>query len=116
MGKRYGFIVEGFNDEVRMKEVFPNSVIVVMQAKYTRRTRMNIEAALPKVDEMFILTDPDSTGDQFADWINKDYDFKRLFVDVEECRCYRNHKHKIGVEHASVDYLKNTLLQQIGGF
>lgn len=104
-----GFVVEGFNDEAKVKEVFPNAVCVVTKGtRLNGRVKMDLEKALEECDEVFLLTDPDEAGDTLAEMILRFYPFlKRIQLEREQCLCYRNHRLKVGVEHCETDYLRH---------
>lgn len=108
---RYGFIVEGFNDEAKLREVVPNAHFVVTKGtRMNGRVKMDLESALGVCDEVFLLTDPDEAGDILASMINKLHPtLKRVTLDRNKCLCYRGRKLKVGVEHCDRDYLRGVL-------
>lgn len=106
-----GFVVEGFNDESKVKEVMPNAFVVVTKGtRMNGRVKMDVEQALQECDKLFLLTDPDEAGDKLAEMVLGHYPFlERVHLDREQCLCYRNHKLKVGVEHCENAYLKEVL-------
>lgn len=107
---KLGFIVEGHHDAQLLKKLFPDSETVVTNGtKYNNRTKMDIDKMIPLVDLVLFATDPDESGDSIYEKVSKDYPFERVLFEVEECRCYRHHRHKIGIEHANEVYLKETI-------
>lgn len=106
-----GFVVEGFNDEKKVKKVFPGAVCVVTKGtRMNGRVKMDVEQALKECDKLFLLTDPDEAGDTLATMVLRQFPFlQRVMLDREQCLCYRNHKLKVGVEHCETDYLKDVL-------
>lgn len=112
---KVGFVVEGFNDEYKVKEVIPNALCVVTKGtRMNGRVKMDMNEALNLCDEVFLLTDPDEAGETLAEMVLKLYpNLTRIKLDRKQCLCYRNHKVKVGVEHCENDYLKNVLEQHI---
>ena len=66
---------------------------------------MDIDLLVEKTVRVLLITDPDSFGDWIAEKILQDYDFLKVNLDPNKCKCVRNFKQKIGVEHADDDYL-----------
>lgn len=61
-----------------------------------------------------LLVDPDEAGEQLANMVHTVFPhLKQVFLNREECLCYRNQKLKVGVEHCSNEYLKS-VLQEYG--
>lgn len=107
---KLGFIVEGHHDTDKLKKVFPNSETVVTHGtRFTEKTRMDISKLQENVDLILVATDPDPSGDLLYEYISKEYDFPRIPFNPDECRCVRNHHHKIGIEHASNEYVKKSV-------
>jgi len=106
-----GFVVEGFNDETKVKEVLPDSFVVVTKGtRMNGRVKMDVEKALATCDKVFLLTDPDEAGDTLAEMVLRYYpNLERVRLNREQCLCYRNHKLKVGVEHCETNYLQNVL-------
>ncbi|MFE8701046.1 toprim domain-containing protein [Cytobacillus sp. FJAT-54145] len=104
---KVGFVVEGFNDETLVKQLFPDSVVVV--AKGTRvnnRVKQEIQSALDVCDQVFLLTDPDPAGDWLANKVQETFPhLTRIPIAPQKASCYRHHKWKIGVEHCDPSYL-----------
>jgi ribonuclease M5 len=108
---KYGFIVEGFNDEKKLRRLVPSAYFVVTNGtRMNNRLRMNVVAALALCDELFILTDPDESGSDMAKML-LDYfpDLRRIELEREHCLCYLPNRIKVGVEHCSLEYLRKML-------
>lgn len=108
---KYGFVVEGFHDEEKVKRVLPNAYVVVTKGtRFDNRVKMDVEQMFTVCDVSFLLSDPDEAGEQLA---NKLLDvfpqLHRVMLEEKECICYRNKKRKVGVEHCSDEYLMNVL-------
>ena len=105
----YGFIVEGLHDKDKLEQNFSNIKAVHCDGTVmNNRVRRRIDNLILECDEVFIFTDPDKAGDDFAEvLVNNGYDYKRLRLDSEMCKVNRGSKVKIGVEHVDNKYLQS---------
>ncbi|MFF2532420.1 toprim domain-containing protein [Brevibacillus sp. NPDC058079] len=110
-----GFVIEGFNDEKKVKEVMPNAHCVVTKGtRMNGRVKMDLKKALTTCEELFLLTDPDEAGDKLAEMVLRQYpSLQRVVLDRNACLCYRNQKVKVGVEHCETSYLKRVLSEYV---
>lgn len=110
-----GFVVEGLNDERKMKEVMPDAHCVVTNGtRMNNRVRMDLRQALEECDVVYLLTDPDDAGDTLAQMVWRECpSLERVLLDRSQCLSYRYDKLKVGVEHAQEDYLKSVLSQYV---
>lgn len=108
---KYGFVVEGFNDETKVLRVLPDAHCVVTKGtRMDNRVKMNLEKALKECDQVFLLADPDEAGDKLAQMVSTFFpQLERVVLDRDQCLCYRNRKLKVGVEHCDDDYLREVL-------
>ena len=117
MTVKVGYIVEGFNDERAILRIFPEAVIAVTNGpRYTNRVKMDIQKTIDQCDVVFILTDPDDIGDNFAAYIQREFGLPRIEIDPKKAMCYRNHKWKVGVEHCDPVYLQTVLTDALTGY
>lgn len=107
-------IVEGWSDHDRVKGAVPEvETIVTNGTRMNNRLREQISKHILSGDYVFILTDPDTAGDQLADMIQNEYPFiPRIRVDPDKAKCYTGKKNKYGIEYCSNQYLRELL----GGF
>lgn len=105
---RITFIVEGFNDEQTLKQIYPDVNYIITKGRpYNTKIKQALNLALKNKDTILILTDPDEHGDLIAKSIQQHYPYlKRIRIDPDKCRCVRQHHPKIGIEHADLEYLK----------
>jgi len=114
MYETIGYIVEGFHDERAVLQVEPNAVIAVTNgSRYNRRVRMDIQRVIDQCDIVFILTDPDETGDALAAYIKRAFNLPRIHIDPQQAVGYINGKTKVGVEYCEPAYLQQVLKQAI---
>lgn len=113
-----GFVVEGVNDEKRLKELMPGaSYVVTNGTRMNNRVKMDLNKALAECDEVFLLTDPDEAGELLAQMVLRQYPFlKRVLLERSKCLTYRNDKLKVGVEHCDTDYLTTVLSEYVSDF
>lgn len=111
MAKKYGFIVEGFNDELKMLQISKNSVYVVTKGtRMNNKIKMDIQKAMDNCDELLVLLDPDEAGEILFEMIHSIFPtLRRVILEREKCLCQRGRKLKVGVEHASIEYLESKL-------
>lgn len=107
----YGFIVEGFNDESKLRQLIPNSRIVVTKGtRFNNRVRMDINLVLIECSRVYLITDPDKSGDLLAKTILNEFPMLiRINLDPEQCKCYRNSRLKIGLEHCDLSNFSTVL-------
>lgn len=112
---KIGFIVEGFNDEDKLLTVLPSAHVVVTKGtRLNNRVRMDINNALSKCSKVYLLTDPDESGNLIANKLILEFPMlTRIFLDAKECKCYRNNRLKIGMEHCTHSYLASVLRMHI---
>jgi ribonuclease M5 len=110
---KFGFIVEGTNDEYRLRGAiggkFP--IVILHGNGLSKATEKKISELIENCDNLFIATDPDEAGNTIAKKIQGKFDLPRIELDPEQCYTYRNglRKKKIGLEHASLEYLLEVL-------
>lgn len=109
---KYGFVVEGFNDEKRLREFFAKynmftdaHFVVTKGTRLDGRTKLDMANLLENVDKVYVLTDPDEAGDVLYGKLNEMYNLDKLQFKADKCRCYRRGRMKVGVEHAYDDHL-----------
>lgn len=98
---KLGFIVEGFNDEASIREVFPGAKFAVTKGiRFTQQVKADIETVVKECDIVFIATDLDAIGTKIADKIinNLYYDLTRLVIEGEST-----------IEHCSPEKLKTAV-------
>ena len=113
---KVGFVVEGTHDELKVQEVFQTHFphftplfALTHGTRYNNRTRMNIQAVVEQTTHIFYLLDSDDFGDKIYETLSQEFDFPRIVLDIEQTKSVRGSKTKIGVEHASTDYLYEVL-------
>lgn len=113
-----GFVVEGFNDEKKVKEVMPDAHCVVTKGtRMNNRVKMDLKQALAECDVVFLLTDPDEAGDTLAEMVWRQHpSLQRVLLDRSQCLAYRYDRLKVGVEHCQDEYLRQVLSEHLKEF
>lgn len=108
---KLGFVVEGFNDEAKLMKLFPDASFAVTKGtRMNNRVKMDVSKLLKECDEVLLMLDPDEAGDQLSSMVKENFpELKQVHLEREHCLCQRGRKLKVGVEHASVEYLKRKL-------
>lgn len=98
-----GLIIEGANDERKIREVSKDYYLVLTHGtKFSNREIYKIEEALSICDSVHILTDPDTSGDWIAEHIQKFFpDIPRIQVDPNKAKVRKYHGDKFGIEYMS---------------
>jgi ribonuclease M5 len=106
-----GLIVEGTNDERRIKEVTDEFHIVILNGtRFSNREKDLIENAMEICTSVYILSDPDSAGDWIADKLMSRYpQLSRIEVDPDKACCLKWKGYKFGIEYMSNRDLRKIL-------
>ena len=102
----YGFVVEGLHDKDLLEQSFEN-----VKAQHCRgtvlsgREKQGITKLLNECDRVFLLFDPDEQGDRFTKQVQEVFPLPSLRLDPDMCKHHLRNRVKIGVEHASIEYL-----------
>ncbi len=102
-------VVEGRHDEALLKQCFECDVIVTGGLALSDDVLERIRHA-QQTRGVIILTDPDSPGNRIRERINQAVPgCRNVFMDKKQART----EHKVGVEHASREVIKEALVHQI---
>ena len=114
--RKYGFVVEGVHDQDKLAMVVPTAQFVVTEGtRFNNRISDAILDLICTCDRVYLLTDPDHAGDILAEMVNNEFpNLRRIRLAQSQCKCYRRGRIKIGVEHASTEYLTKVLSNYIG--
>lgn len=54
---KYGFVVEGFNDEKKLLAVMPTAHVVVTKGtRFNNRVKMDVSVAVETCDEVYLIS------------------------------------------------------------
>ena len=105
-------VVEGKNDKARLLAIYPNLNVITTNGSEISDDTLEMIKELSKKHKIILFLDPDYPGERIRAKINNYVDGcenvfipKKLAVD--------NRKHKVGIEHASFDDIKNALENRI---
>jgi len=98
-------VVEGRDDESRLKQFFDVEVIITNGFRVSEKTFKLIEEANKRTG-VIVLTDPDFAGDRIRERINKRVKgLKNAFISMKDA----TKKNDIGIENASKETLEEAL-------
>jgi len=107
---QFGFIVEGHNDERKLRSAmmgeFP--VVVLGGDGLAKDSKITISEVMSICEHLFIMTDCDEAGDNVAKKIQDLFDLPRIELDKKQCVTYMNgfKKKKYGLEYALPEYVR----------
>jgi 5S rRNA maturation endonuclease (ribonuclease M5) len=105
-------IVEGFSDVSQIEGALGRdlvSFIVTDGSKYNSRIESEIEEAIGRGDDVYVMSDPDEMGDFVFNTIRKYYPLERIEVDPNRAKCLQRRGYKYGVEYCSYSYIRELL-------
>jgi|GEM_PF-3163403 len=118
--QRFGFIVEGRKDEVKLRSIiggiFP--IVVLGGNGFSKHMQEVVESVKNIVDVLFIATDPDDFGNMAAEKIKAQFNLPQIELNKDKCMLY-NHRGvpiKCGLEHADDMYLLGLLEKNLGEY
>lgn len=102
----YGFVVEGLHDKDLLERNFENVKAVHCRGTvFQGKEKQGITKLLNECDKVFLLFDPDEAGDRFTKEVQEVYPIPSLRIDPNMCKHHLGNRVKIGVEHATIEYL-----------
>ena len=105
-------VVEGKNDKARILAIFPNLQIITTNGSEISEETLDMIEELSKKNKIILFLDPDFPGERIR---------RKILERVPECenvyinkqKAIDERKHKVGVEHASIEDIKEALLHRI---
>ena len=101
-------VVEGHHDEALLKAVYPTCDVVITNGTEISSETLKLLKHLNEERGLILILDPDYPGKRIRHIINQHVgETKHVFLDKEACIDHQ--KNKIGLEHASKDYIKTIM-------
>lgn len=101
-------VVEGIHDVARVKEAYPDVSCVITNGSEISEETIKLIKELSLKNEIVIFTDPDYPGERIRKRISEAVpNATQAFLKKSLC-ISKNHK-KVGIEHASVEDIKDSL-------
>lgn len=92
-------VVEGIHDEMRIKNIFKDAVVVTTNGREIPPTTLAFIKKLSLNNEIIVFTDPDSPGEKIRMIITELVPTaKHAFLRKKDC--ISKNKKKVGIEHA----------------
>ncbi len=101
-------VVEGFHDEDKIKLAYPEAFVVVTNGSEVSKETLDMISKLSEDNNIIIFTDPDYPGERIRNLVSSvSKNVYHAFLKKQDC--ISNNKKKVGIEHASIDAIKNAL-------
>ena len=101
-------VCEGYHDADKIKKVMPECECVVTDGSKVKNETIELIKKLSINSNIIIFTDPDYPGERIRKIVSEAVpNAKHAFIKKDIC-ISNNHK-KVGVEHASLEDIKNSL-------
>lgn len=92
------FVVEGKNDESKLKRLFPNINVVSVNGSETNKDIISYLKTINKTHEIILCMDPDYPGKQIRNKLEKELtNVSHIFFDRKSA--ISKNKKKVGLEH-----------------
>ncbi|PKK96939.1 MAG: ribonuclease M5 [Tenericutes bacterium HGW-Tenericutes-3] len=102
------FVVEGRNDESRLKQIYPNIQVVTTNGSAIDPDKVEVLRKFDETHEIVLFLDPDHAGERIRRLLGKS--LTHVFhAFVDQNLAHSKNGKKIGIEHASVDTIQNAL-------
>lgn len=101
-------VVEGTHDEDKIKLAYPNAFVIVTNGSEVSKETLDMISKLSENNKIIIFTDPDYPGERIRNLVSSvSKNVSHAFLRKKDC--ISNNKKKVGIEHASVDLIKEAL-------
>ncbi len=102
------FVVEGRNDESRLKQIYPNIKVITTNGSAIDPDKVEVLKNLDQTHDIILFLDPDHAGERIRRLLGKSLTHVfHAFLDQKLAHS-KNGK-KIGVEHASRETIQDAL-------
>ena len=105
-------VVEGKNDKARILAIFPDLQVITTNGSEISEETLDMIEELSKSNKIILFLDPDFPGERIRRKILKRVpNCENVYINKQKAIDER--KHKVGVEHASIDDIKEALTNRI---
>lgn len=105
-------VVEGKNDKARILAIFPNLEIITTNGSEISKETLDMIEELSKTNKIILFLDPDYPGERIRNKIlERVPNCENVFI--KKSKAIDEKKHKVGVEHASANDIKEALEHRI---
>ena len=105
-------VVEGNHDKSRLNQIFDTVDVVVTNGAEVSLETLETLKQLNQKRGLILLLDPDYPGERIRKIIN-DYVGPTKHVFIDKQYCIDTVKHKVGIEHAPLNILKEALFKHV---
>lgn len=100
-------VVEGKHDYARLKDLFKGLIITTNGSEISQETLLMLKE-YGKTNNIYIFTDPDYPGERIRKKVVEVCP-NATHIFIKKDKCISKNKKKVGVEHASLEDLKEAL-------
>ena len=101
-------VVEGYHDEDKIKLAYPDAFVIVTNGSEVPQETLDMIKKLSENNRIIIFTDPDYPGERIRNLVSSvSKNVCHAFLKKKDC--ISNNKKKVGIEHASVELIKEAL-------
>ena len=101
-------VVEGTHDEDKIKLAYPDAFVVVTNGSEVSKETLDMIKKLSENNNIIIFTDPDYPGERIRNLVSSvSKNVSHAFLKKKDC--ISSNKKKVGIEHASVELIKEAL-------
>lgn len=101
-------VVEGKNDYSRIKQIYPNSNIMITNGSEVSEALLNDLRVLQETNDIIIFTDPDYPGERIRKIVSSVCpNAKHAFIQKKFA--ISKNKKKVGIEHVELSLVKEAL-------
>ena len=105
-------VVEGKNDKARLLAIFPDLEVITTNGSEISNETLDMIEELSKKNKIILFLDPDYPGERIRNIIlSRVPDCENVFI--KKSKAIDERKHKVGVEHASMEDIKEALEHRI---
>lgn len=101
-------VVEGLHDLARIKEVYKNANVLVTDGSKVKDEFISMLKKLSENNGIIVFTDPDYPGERIRKIISQNIP-NASHAFLQKNKCISKNKKKVGIEHASLDDIKEAL-------
>ncbi len=101
-------VVEGIHDLARIKQIYKNANILITDGSNVKDEFIEMLKKLSKDNKIIIFTDPDYPGERIRKIISQNIE-NVSHAFLQKNKCISKNKKKVGIEHASLEDIKEAL-------
>lgn len=105
-------VVEGYHDQVKVNQVFPEVDVVITNGSEISKETLNLIHQLSQNHDVVLFLDPDFPGKRILNKI-LETGGQYSIANLQKKQAISKNKKKVGIEHASKEDIYNALSQKV---